>query len=142
MNAEKDGTERSDAVQAIIGRPPTWMVQWGTLVAFATATLLGWIGFFLEYPEFVTGEILVQSTNPAQSWLAKGDRNIQELFFAAEDTADAGAVIVVFSNDARFQDVLNLESAMAMVGGRIKSRRIRFLLRWQWLKICQKRPGS
>lgn len=116
MNAEKDGTERSDAVQAIIGRPPTWMVQWGTLVAFATATLLGWIGFFLEYPEFVTGEILVQSTNPAQSWLAKSDRNIQELFFAAEDTADAGAVIVVFSNDARFQDVLNLESAMAMVG--------------------------
>jgi hypothetical protein len=116
MNAEKDWTERSDAVQEIIGRPPTWMVQWGTLIAFATATLLGWIGFFLEYPEFVTGDILVQSTNPAQSWTAEEDRSIQELFFAAEDTADAGAVIVVFANDARFQDVLNLESAMSMLG--------------------------
>ena len=116
MKQEKDWTDRSDAVQEIIGRPPGWMVQWGTLVAFATAISLGWIGFFMEYPEFVTGEILVQSTNPAEGKVATSALRIQELFFAPEDTAEAGAVVIVFASDARFQDILNLESSMALVG--------------------------
>ena len=70
MSTEKDLFTRSDAVQEVIGRPPRWLVQWGTLLVFAIVTLLGWIGFFLEYPEFIEGEILVQSTNPALSVVA------------------------------------------------------------------------
>lgn len=116
MSTEKDLFTRSDAVQEVIGRPPRWLVQWGTLLVFAIVTLLGWIGFFLEYPEFIEGEILVQSTNPALSVLAPGERNIQELYFLPEDTVEAGTAVLVFKSNARFQDILNLESAMARVG--------------------------
>jgi hypothetical protein len=116
MSNEKDLYNRSDAVQEVIGRPPRWLVQWGTLLIFAIVTALGWIGFFLEYPEFISGEILVQSTNPASSVVAPEERRIQELYFLPEDTVEAGTAVVVFANNARFQDVLNLESSMALVG--------------------------
>lgn len=116
MKEEKELHIRSDAVQEIIGRPPNWLVQWGTLLIFFITILLGWISFFLEYPEFVSGEILVQSTNPAKSVVVAKEKRINELFFASEDTVEAGSVVVVFDNQARFQDILNLDATMSSIG--------------------------
>ena len=62
---------RSEEVQEILGTPPGWLVRWGTIVAFAALVVLGWIGFWIQYPDIVEARIRVTSTDPPKRLIAE-----------------------------------------------------------------------
>ncbi|GJM32639.1 MAG: hemolysin [Saprospiraceae bacterium] len=106
---------RSEEVQEILGTPPSWLVQWGTIIALIIIVILGWISYFVQYPDTVTGQIRVTSTEPPRKLVAERMAYISKVLVSSEDTVEAGQVLLVFKSKAKFEDVLSLEDYMLSI---------------------------
>lgn len=115
MHAE-DIEIRSEEVQEILGTPPKWLTRWGTLLALLFFVVLGWIGYFVKYPDVVKATVRVTSTDPIRVLRAPQDGIITQIRVSNEDTVEAGEVLVVLNSRAKVEDVLTLETAVASVG--------------------------
>lgn len=112
MNDQKDIEIRSEEVQEILGTPPNWMARYGTLIALLMAVGLGYIAYFIEYPEVVEGKITVTTTAPPKRLVTNMRGRIKEVLVKNESNVSQGQVILVFENSARATDVLTLENKL------------------------------
>lgn len=115
MQAE-DIEIRSEEVQEILGTPPKWITRWGSLLALIFFVFLGWMGYWLEYPDVVTAKVRVTSTDPLRKLRAPQTSLITQVMVANEDTVEAGEVLLVYNSNAKVEDVLVLENAVGEVG--------------------------
>lgn len=114
MQAE-DLEIRSEEVQEILGTPPKWITRWGSLMALVFFVLLGWIGYWVKYPDVVRAVVRVTSTDPARRLRAPEATLITQVLVENEDTVQAGQVMLVYNSTANVDDVLILEEAVARI---------------------------
>lgn len=107
---------RSEEILEILSTPPRWLVRWGTLAAFVALVLLGWVGYWVKYPDMVAAEVVVSSAEPVQRLNPKEDVYIEHLLLQSEDTVHAGEAIVVFRSQANFAHVFDLSDKLLVVG--------------------------
>lgn len=106
---------RSEEVQEILGTPPRWITRWGTLMAFVLFVILGWVGYWVKYPEMVQADIRVTSTDPARKIRAPKSTLISQVLVQNEDTVQAGQPLLVYNSTAKVGDVLKLEAAVSTI---------------------------
>lgn len=109
MDSANDIEIRSEEVQEILGTPPSWIVRWGTTLAFLTIGTLFWVGYLVRYPDVVKGRVKVTSTEPPRRLIAENTTYISEILVENEDTVQNGQILMVFKSKAKFEDVLVLE---------------------------------
>lgn len=116
INMQADDLEiRSEEVQEILGTPPKWITRWGTLMALVFFVMLGWIGYWVKYPDVVTAEVLVTSSDPARRLRAPQGALITQVLVENEDTVAAGEVLLVYNSNANVEDVLVLGNAVESI---------------------------
>lgn len=125
MHAE-DIEIRSEEVQEILGTPPKWITRWGTLMALVFFVLLGWIGYWVTYPDVVTAEVRVTSSDPARRLRAPQGALITQVLVENEDTVAAGKVLLVYNSNANVDDVLILENAVDAIEIPTEERLLQF----------------
>jgi HlyD family secretion protein len=101
---------RSEEVQDILTRPPHILVRSGISVICAVILLLIAGSFFFKYPDIVTGEILITTSNPPVWLVARTNGKIKELNCSDKQTVESGAILAVIENPAKTGDVLNVKS--------------------------------
>ncbi len=106
---------RSEEVQEILGTPPGWMVRWGTIVAMVTVVLLGWVGYWVKYPDVVDGAITITTSEPPQRLQPANSNFVSHILVSNEDTVEADQILLVFRSKAKFEDVLVLEDYLLAV---------------------------
>ncbi len=108
---------RSEEVQEILGTPPGWLVRWGTIMALVTLVVLGWVGYWVRYPEIVKSNITITSSEPPKRLVPgiRGQSQIERILVNNEDTVEAEQTLLVFSSKAKFEDVLTLETSILQV---------------------------
>jgi len=106
---------RSDEVQEILGTPPSWLISWGTTMALVFLAVLGWVGYLINYPDTVEGEIKVSSTDPPKNLVATSPGFLELILVENEDTVAAGQTLIVFQSRAKFEDVLSLDDNIVAV---------------------------
>lgn len=106
---------RSEEVQEILGTPPSWLVSYGTTIALVTIVIIGWMSYFVKYPDTVKAEIIVSSVEPPRPIIAEGSFFISDILVAHEDTVEAGQTLMAFQSKAKFEDVHILEDQIANV---------------------------
>jgi len=100
---------RSEEVQEILGTPPSWLVRWGTTMAFAIVVIFGWIGYLVEYPDIVAADIKVTSIDPPKRILAPNSLNISKVWVNNEDTVKTGQILVTFNAKGNYGDIILLD---------------------------------
>jgi len=100
---------RSEDVQEVLGTPPPWIVRWGSAVAFAIVVALGWLAFWVEYPDVVEADIRITTSDPPRRLFAEEGNTISQILITNEDTVERGQTLLVFQSKAKFEDVLSLE---------------------------------
>lgn len=103
---------RSEEVREILGTPPRWLVRWGTITALAGLVTLGWIGYWVKYPDIVITRVTVSSIDPVRRLLTNETVYIEEVRFKSEDTVRAGQAIAVFRNPANYGHVFALSDVL------------------------------
>lgn len=114
---EQDNIEvRSEEVQEILGTPPNWMARYGTLLALLVVVGMGYLAYFIEYPEVVEAGITVSTTDPPKRLVTTTQGRIKTIRVKNEAKVAQGEVLIVFESNARIGDVLTLETAMMALG--------------------------
>lgn len=111
--SQTDFDIRSEEVQEILGTPPGWMVRWGTTVVLLVLLLMGWVSWFLKYPEVVVSPITLSTINPPVPVFVQADGYIDGFLYGEGDTVQKGDLLAVINNAAQYQDVLRLERELA-----------------------------
>lgn len=103
---------RSDEVQEILGTPPSWIVRWGTTVAFLSLCCLVFIGWVIRIPDTLPAEVSIKSTSePIRIQLDPEDRNFT-LLVEDGDTVRQGSRLALCGDEAELSHVMLLERAI------------------------------
>ena len=117
---------RSEEVQEILGTPPNWLVRWGTTMAFAIVVMLGWIGYFIKYPDMVVADIRVTSSDPPKRIRADNSLNISNVWVDNEDTVRTGDILITFNAKGNFEDIILLDKYLSELNEINDSSLLRF----------------
>lgn len=110
----KNETAKSEEVQTIIDRMPTYWVKW---VALSVGILMGLIlllGFLIQYPDTVDGQISVTATTAPVHLVANSNGRIC-LLEANKNKLRKGSVISYIENGADYKHVLLVDSLLRTV---------------------------
>ena len=106
---------RSEEVQDIIGRPPSWVVRKGTLVLTCLVGLLLLSAWFVKYPESVTGTVIISAESPPVKLIARSSGRITLLNGNEGEQVKAGQLIAVIENPSVTTDMYRLQSLAAFL---------------------------
>ncbi|MGD9929419.1 MAG: HlyD family secretion protein [Mangrovibacterium sp.] len=104
---------RSDEVQEIIGKSPSWLQRSGMtlILAFVLLLLLG--SWLFHYPDIIRARVVVLSENPPAHIVARTTGRIDQLFVQDKDVVAKGQIIAILENTANHEDVLQLRNDLA-----------------------------
>lgn len=114
-NGNDNIINRSDEVQEIIGKEPSWLLRSGqtALMIFILLLLLG--SFLFHYPDIISARVVVFSENPPAHIVARTTARIDHLLVNDNDTVKSGDVIAVLENTADYRDVVALKDTLSSI---------------------------
>jgi len=103
----------SQRVSALLGKPPGWLLRWGTAVIFlvVAALLLG--AAFVRYPDVIAAPVVVSGSNPPQNLLAQKSGRFAQFLAADGSAVRKGEIVAVLENEANYRHVTKVDSALA-----------------------------
>lgn len=101
---------RSEEVQEILGTPPGRVVKWGTAVVLACVVVIGWLSWWVKYPDKIKVPITLTALSPPVKLVARTDGYIAKLTVNNEQEVEEGKLLAVMQSTADFNDVLLLDS--------------------------------
>jgi multidrug resistance efflux pump len=96
---------RSEEIADIVERMPMAFGRWVAVAVVIFSALLFFFGYIIKYPDTVTGQIKINSTNAPVRLVANVSGNIQFLYFKARDEVKKGEYVAVLQNSAVTEDV-------------------------------------
>jgi HlyD family secretion protein len=99
-------------VQEILGQIPHWIIRWGITVIFLTITLILVGSWFFQYPDIITSTIVVTTTHPPASVVARVNGKLDRLFVEDQRQVKHGDVLACIENTARYEDVVHLQAEL------------------------------
>jgi len=91
---------RSEEIDEILGRQPSWILRRGIVVlGFIILTLLA-ASWFFRYPDIITAPIVITSLNPPSSVVARTGGKIMSFLVKDQQTVVACEYLVILENTA------------------------------------------
>lgn len=143
-------SSRSEEVQAIIDRMPTHWTKWVTLCVAVLMGVIILLGFVIQYPDTVDGQISITATNAPVRLVANTNGRIN-LLQTNNAQLQKGDVVSYIESGANYQHILWVDSMLAsissdpsteavlpnnMILGEVSSAYNVFLLSYlQWMRV-------
>ena len=107
---------RSEDVQEIMGRMPSWLVRYGILLVGGILILLFTGSYFLRYPDKVQTQLIITSNNPPVKVIAEQSGRIRRVMVSQNQLVEKGSTLLEIDNLTRHEDVeaLKMELIQAM----------------------------
>lgn len=106
----QDNSKRSEEVSDIIDRMPTYFGRWVAIAIIVFTILLFAFGWFIKYPDVVTGEIKINSNITPIKLTAHISGKIEILGYKAQEPVTEGDYIAVIQNSAKTEDIQKIAS--------------------------------
>lgn len=96
---------RSEEVQEIMGRMPSWIIRRGIgLVAILLLCLF--IGaYFFKYPDIIPARVVISSANPPVKLVARSSLPIQYILVKDNQMVEKNQVLCILTNAANYNEV-------------------------------------
>lgn len=112
MEEEQEIELRSEEVQEILTRPPSWMIRWGSLVVLFLIALVLVFSYFIKYPDVVSSTIIITTQTPPEKVVAKTSGRIEKIFIQNMQTVEAKTPLAIIENSASYVDVFKLKKCL------------------------------
>lgn len=105
----------NEDVQQILGRTPSWMLQWGsTLIAFGFVFIV-FVAWYVRYPDIVPAQVTLTTEQPPIPVVARTNGKISTLKVIEKQAVAEGQVLAVLENPAETADILQLETFLKKI---------------------------
>jgi multidrug efflux pump subunit AcrA (membrane-fusion protein) len=120
-NEEKEIVLRTEEVNEILSKPPSWLVRWGISVIFIMLCCFVALSWLIEYPDTLLAKATVTSQNPPITIIAKGSGKLQKLYIQNNSKINKHTIIGVLENTANEAHVISLEKNLLKLKTQIRS---------------------
>lgn len=101
---------RSEEIDEILGRTPSWILRRGIVVlSFIILALLA-SSWFFRYPDIITAPIIITSGNPPSSVIARTGGKIMSFLVKDQQAVQSGDYLVILENSADTGAINKLQS--------------------------------
>lgn len=122
--SEQDEISRkSEEVQDIIDRMPTYWVKWVALCVGILMCVIVLLGFLIQYPDTVDGQISVTATTAPVRLVANSNGRIN-LLQANKAQLQKGDVIAYLESGANYKHILWVENMLNALNENVSSKKI------------------
>lgn len=101
---------RSEEVQDILTKIPSWVIRWGSLVILIILLLLFSVSWMIKYPDIITTEITISTQIPPEKLVAKTSGKIETILINDKEIIREHTPLAVIENAANYKDVFLLKS--------------------------------
>jgi HlyD family secretion protein len=103
---------RSESVQEILGKMPSWIVRVGSGLVFLVVLILVIGSWFFSYPEIISSKLVMTTENPPAELIARVNGKIVDLKVSDNQLIEAGDLLAVIENPANSEDVFSLRKQL------------------------------
>lgn len=111
-NKNKDIEIRSDEVQEILGKTPSWLIRVGTVIVFIFVFVILFGSWFFKYPTVITSSVKIVTECPIAPVVAKNTGTISKLFVVDSQYVKKNQPLAITQNSANVKDVLELQERL------------------------------
>lgn len=106
---------RSEQVQEILARTPSWLVRWGSLTILGI--LLGSLGFawFIRYPDIVAGSAVLTTTHEPAYVYSRVAGNIRQLSVQENEQVREGQLLAEVASTVKKEQITDLQQHLTAV---------------------------
>jgi multidrug resistance efflux pump len=97
---EKAVEIRSEEMDDILSKTPTWLIRRGVIVIFFVVIFLLAGSWLFHYPDSVSAPIIITSANPPSSVVARSDGKIVSFFVKDQQEVIKGDYLIILENTA------------------------------------------
>lgn len=111
MSKNKDAIEiRSEQVQEILTKVPSWMIRWGNLLFLCLILMLLIISWFIKYPDVIVSKALITTQIPLQKIYAQTTGKLDTILVKDNELVGDNQPLAIIENTAEYKDVFKLIS--------------------------------
>jgi HlyD family secretion protein len=99
---------RSEAVQEVMGKVPSWIVRRGITLLFGVVLVLLTGSYFFMYPDVIVTEMTLTSRYPVAQIVARASGKMSRLYVTDGQTVTTNTLLAVIENPAKTEDVMRL----------------------------------
>lgn len=103
---------RSESVQEILGKMPSWIVRVGSALVFLVVLILVVGSWFFSYPEIIESKLVLTTENPPAELISRVDGKIVDLRVEDNQRIESGDLLAIIENPANFDDVFALKKQL------------------------------
>lgn len=103
---------RSEEIQDILGKTPTWLTRYGSLFILLALLSIIAVSAIVSYPDVVDAPITINSTHPPIPLYAKKSGNIESLLVADNESITKGQILGVLENGTNFAELQIVSSKL------------------------------
>jgi HlyD family secretion protein len=101
---------RSEAVQEVMGKVPSWIVRWGIMLLLGIVLVLLTGSYFFMYPDVIVTEMTLTSRHPVAQIVARASGKMSQLYVTDGQAVTVNMLLAVIENPAKTEDVMRLSS--------------------------------
>ncbi len=117
-NPEEIRLVEQDQVQAILGKPPGWILSWGITFIFAGVLLLIWMSWLVKFPDIIPARVMLTTQVPPTHLFSNSNGKIEILFVEDKETVKEGDLLALIENPGKFKDILTLSNFIDELEGK------------------------
>jgi multidrug resistance efflux pump len=114
-NALDDIDIYGEQVREVLNRPPNWLTLMGSSILFVFIAMLGFLSYFVKYPDVLSGKVTITSDIPAINLVVKTSGRIQKLFVSDNSVVVAGQKLALLENTANSNDVYSVWALLKQI---------------------------
>jgi multidrug resistance efflux pump len=107
---------RSEEVQDILGRVPSWVTRNGIVMIYSVLIVLIIGSWVFKYPDIIVAPITVSSENPPAKLLARVDGKITDIYVSDKQKVEAGQLLARLESPLTYEDLVDLKLHLKCLG--------------------------
>lgn len=100
---------RSEQVQEILTKMPSWIIRCGSVVVFLVILSVVVFSYFIKYPEIISSQIIITTQNPPEKLVAKTSGKIEVILTRDNALVNEKFPLAIIENSANYKDVFLLK---------------------------------
>lgn len=106
---------RSEEVQEIMGRMPSWLVRRGITLVAILMLVIGVGAYFFKYPDVIPATVTISSSTPPVKLVARSNLPIQQLFVKGNETVKENQVLCILANASKYEDLQRIAAITGQI---------------------------
>ena len=102
----------SEYLEEVLTTPPHGIARWGMMGLFILVVGVLLLSWFIRYPDRIEGKIMLTTPEPPVAIVARSEGYLADLQFVNRDTVQAGDMLCIVQNTARYSGVVKLKQLL------------------------------